>query len=393
MATRLLAKIGRGIEARSVPRRGWRPGVGRFAILYTLVALAWIAIAGGGAWALLVPAFVFGLIPLLDVFLGLDTADPSERHWLHDAFVRGWVPAQLVSIVAVLATVPSRAGWASVLLGAALGVLTGGGGITLAHELVHRRSRWDRALAEVLMTTVSYPWWCVEHVYGHHKWVATPRDPATARFGESIYAFLPRSVLGGLVDAFAIERAQVARHGIRLGSARDRRVRWLLGLVAVYAVAWGIAGWGGVGVMFVQSVVAVALLEVINYVEHYGLVRAEVQPSGAAEDGPVYERVKPQHSWNSNHALTGAFLFNLPRHADHHAFASRPYWELRPWPEAPELPIGYPGAVLVALVPPVWFRWMNPKVAAARAAAAGADGGRYSGEMSSSSSPGASDSA
>lgn len=382
MTTWVLGRVEAAIEARRVPRRGWRPGVGRYAILYTLVALVWIAIAGGGAWPLLVPAFVFGLIPLLDVFLGLDTSDPEGQHWLHDALVRGWVPAQLASIAAVLATVPHRPGWASVLLAAGLGVLTGGGGITLAHELVHRRSKWDRALAEVLMTTVSYPWWCVEHVYGHHKWVATPQDPATARFGESIYAFLPRSVLGGLTGAFAIERAQVARHGIRPGSVRDRRMRWLLGLVAVYAVAWGLGGWAGVGVMLLQSVVAVTLLEVINYVEHYGLVRAEVQPG-------VYERVKPQHSWNSNHALTAAFLFNLPRHADHHAFASRPYWELRPWPEAPELPVGYPGAVLIALVPPVWFRWMDPKVQAARVSSAAT----YSGEISSSWSPGASDSA
>jgi alkane 1-monooxygenase len=110
-------------------------------------------------------------------------------------------------------------------------------------------------------------------------------------------------------------------------------------------------------VFAIQSAVAVLLLEVINYVEHYGLARAEVRPG-------EYERVAPDHSWNSNHWLTAAFLFNLPRHADHHAYASRPFQELRPWADAPEMPVGYPTMVLVALVPPLWFRVMDPRTRA-----------------------------
>ncbi|MEZ4237887.1 MAG: alkane 1-monooxygenase [Myxococcota bacterium] len=332
----------------------------KYLVMYLLMLLVCITIAVGGWSPLSVPAFVFVAIPLLDQVIGADTSEPAGRTWVHDAVVRLWAPLQLVVVAAALATVPHRPAWESVLLLAGVGVMTGAGGITIAHELVHRTTRGDRALAEILMTTVSYPWWLVEHVLGHHRWVGTPRDPATARLGESVYAFLPRSIFGGLASFWSLERAYAARRGIPWWSLRDRRTRYALELVALWAGLAAVGGWAVVGAFAVQAVVGVVLLEVINYIEHYGLVRTEVRPG-------EYERVKPQHSWNSNHWLTGAFLFNLPRHADHHAHAARPYWDLRPFPDAPELPLGYAGMVLVAMVPPLYRRWMEPRVAAMRA--------------------------
>ena len=330
----------------------------RFFAIYLLAGVYVLGWARGGAWPLLVPLWVFVAIPALDSLLGRDDGEPAElpSPFVHELALRLWVPVQLGLLALTLVTAPSYAWGERLLLAASLGLAVGAGGINVAHELLHRRSRLDRALAEVLMASASYTWFCVEHVLGHHRHVGTPADPASARLGESVYAFVPRSVVGGFASFLRIERAYAGRRGIPWWSLRDRRTRYLLGLAALYA---GLAAAGGVvavTVFAVQSVVAVGLLEVINYVEHYGLVRREVRPG-------EYERVEPAHSWNSTHAVTSAFLFNLPRHADHHAYASRPYWQLRAWPDAPQLPLGYATMVLVALLPPLWFRTMDPAVA------------------------------
>jgi alkane 1-monooxygenase len=332
------------------------------AVRYFAIYLIAVAFLRGwwsaGAWPLVVPLWVFVLIPALDAVVGRDDRDPEPGpgSFLHDLALRLWVPVQLGLVALTLWTAPSLAWGERLLLAASLGILTGAGGINVAHELVHRKSKLDRALGEVLMASVSYTWFCVEHVLGHHRRVATPADPASARLGESVYAFVPRSVAGGLASFVAIEGDYAGRRGIRWWSLRDRRTRYLLGLVGLYAALLALGGPIAVIVFAVQSAVAIVLLEVINYVEHYGLVRSEVRPG-------EYERVQPRHSWNSTHVVTGAFLFNLPRHADHHAFASRPYWQLRAWPDSPQLPLGYATMVVVALFPPLWFRMMDPAVA------------------------------
>lgn len=310
---------------------------------------------GGLAW-LLVPVVAFAVVPVMDVMLGHDTRDRDDgapRPWLFDAALMLWVPAQLACIAAGVVLAPTLP--LPDLLGLALacGVLTGGGGITVAHELCHRKASWARASAEVLMTSVSYPWFTVEHVLGHHRNVATPVDPATSRLGESVYGFWGRSVFGGLRSAWALESARVRTRRIRgLG---DRRLRMLLTWLAAIVMVLALGELAGLLFFVVQGVVAFSLLEVINYVEHYGLERRQL-PNGR------YERVQPEHSWNSTHAFTNAFLFNLQRHADHHAFAYRPYDHLRAWPDAPQLPLGYPSMVLLALVPPLWRRVMDPRV-------------------------------
>ena len=207
------------------------------------------------------------------------------------------------------------------------------------------------------MTSVTYPHFCVEHVEGHHRNVGTPADPATARLGESVYRFVPRSVLGGLASAWRIERRRAARLGLRRWSWRDRRVRMGLLTAALYAAVALAFGWAGVLFFAAQSAVAVGQLEVINYLEHYGLSRREVGPGR-------YERVGAEHSWESAHRLTAWYLFNLPRHADHHARASRPYWNLDHSEASPQLPWGYSTVFLMALVPPLWRRVMDPRVPA-----------------------------
>lgn len=328
----------------------------RYGVIYSLATLFVITATLGGGWPLAVPVIVFGMIPLLDAWIGPDGTEQEAQTVLHNLALRAWVPLQLALIGYTLLLAPSRSPLEIGIAGLALGIVTGVGGINIAHELMHRKAKGDRALAEILMTSVTYPWFCVEHILGHHRWVATPRDPATSRLGESVYTFLPRSVIGGLVSFVAIERDYAGRRGIRWWSLADRRTRYTLTTVATWLAVFVFGGWPALAVFAVQSGVAVVLLEVINYVEHYGLVRTEVEPGR-------YERVAPRHSWNSTQWLTNAFLFNLQRHADHHAFASRPYWELRPWPDAPQLPLGYATMVVVAMFPPLWFRWMDPRVA------------------------------
>lgn len=336
-------------------------------MIYVVAALyAWSLTQGPWAPAL-VPLVVFGAIPLLDQWIGPDPTESNPDPRL-DGWLRVWVPVQLGLLAVSLWVARDLAPGPAALLAVCLGIVTGAGGINVAHELVHRADKRDRALGEVLLVSVTYTWFAVEHVLGHHRWVATPKDPATARRGETVYGFVPRSIVGGLRSFWNIERDLTERRGIPWWSLRDRRTRYALTLVVVYAA---LASWGGLpAVLFFagQSLVAVCLLEIINYVEHYGLSRAQTQD--AAGHGGEYERVSPHHSWNSNHWLTGAFLFNLPRHADHHAYAARPFHALRAWTGAPELPFGYATMVLVALVPPVWFALMDRRVDALATASA-----------------------
>lgn len=325
--------------------------------------LALGAVLGGG-WTFLPVLFIFGLLPVLDDRVGRNDANPPavsrESRWVFDLALWFFVPVQTAAILFVLGRLTRGDAPASLIetigLTLSLGVISGSGGIVVAHELMHRASAFARALAEILMTQASYAHFCIEHVYGHHRHVATPLDPATSRRGENVFAFIPRSVFGGALSAWRIETERVARAGAAW-TLRDRRLRMPLATALVYGGIAALFGAKGVALFLAQSAVAVTLLEIINYLEHYGLSRRELAPGR-------YERVGPEHSWNSSHRVSNLYLFNLARHSDHHFLASRPYEALRHWDdrEAPQLPSGYAAMLMVALVPPLWFRVMNPRV-------------------------------
>ncbi|NVB43037.1 alkane 1-monooxygenase [Pseudenhygromyxa sp. WMMC2535] len=342
-------------------------------LIFMLPLMLVLGVEQGGGWSFAPLIFIFVAVPLLDAGLARDTNNQSEAlgHQLRfDAPILLWIPVQLGTIAFVLARASSGALTGLGLVGAviSLGVLTGGGGINIAHELMHRKQRLHRAGAEVLMCSVSYTHFCVEHILGHHRKVATSEDPATSRLGESFYAFYPRTVMGGLISAWHLEGARCAARGVRgLG---DRRLRYTLELAALYLGVGLAFGGRGLAVFVAQGVIGFSLLEVINYIEHYGLERAQLE-SGRPE------RVRPEHSWNSAHRVSNWFLFNLARHSDHHYLASREYDRLRHHEGAPQLPWGYAGMVLIALVPPLWFRVMNPRVRAWRARRARAEGSQH----------------
>ena len=324
----------------------------------------------GGAWTFVTVAFIYGFVPLVDALSGLDMRNPSpeeadalERSLPFRLLTWAWVPVQLTLIGWGLLAVTGGGHTPLEVVGITLsiGLASGAIGITFAHELIHRPGRWERALGEVLLASVSYTHFAIEHVQGHHRWVATPRDPATARFGESVYAFYPRTVLGGVRSAWGFEVERLARRGRTWWHPANRMLRYAAEQAVLYA---GVAWWlGAPGVLFVaaQAVIAFSLLEVINYVEHYGLTRREVSAGR-------FERVMPWHSWNSSHRMSNWVLINLARHSDHHYLASKRYQVLEHLDAAPQLPAGYGTMFVVALVPPLWRRVMDPRVLAWRAA-------------------------
>lgn len=332
-----------------------------FVFVLPLVALA--GLRAGGLTTVATLAFVFVFIPLAEALMGLrtdndDTQGPTRR-FAFDLPLYAWVPAQLgVQAYALYLILSGQlVGWEAVVGTISVGIVAATGGINIAHELMHRKDPRERALSEVLMGSVSYTHFCIEHVYGHHRHVATPLDAASSRFGESVYAFLPRTIIGGLRSAIAIENGRARKQGIPPWSLRHRITRYAVTQLVVYGalgVALGpiaLVYWAG------QSLTAIVFLEIINYVEHYGLARREVSPGR-------YERVAPHHSWNASHRLTNWMLFNLQRHSDHHYLASRPYHMLRHYDDVPQLPAGYATMILTSLVPPLWRSVMHPRVEA-----------------------------
>lgn len=332
-------------------------------VVFVVPVVALVGLRTGGLATLATLAFVFGLIPVLEKLLGMrtdneDTEGPTRR-FAFDLPLYVWVPTQLGIQAYGLWLILSGAlvGWEAVVGTVSIGVMTAAGGINIAHELMHRKNPRERALAEILMGSVTYTHFCIEHVYGHHRHVATPLDAASSRYGETVYAFLPRTIFGGLKSAWSIEQQRARKQGISVFSLRHRMTRYALTQVLVYGALGitlgpiAIAYWAG------QSLTAIVVLEIINYVEHYGLVRRELAPGR-------YERVQPCHSWNASHRLTNWLLFNLQRHSDHHYLASRPYHMLRHYDDVPQLPAGYATMILAALVPPVWFAIMHPRVEA-----------------------------
>ncbi len=300
------------------------------------------------------PFFTYALMPVLDALQGRDAWNPPEtrRAALEEDRYYRWctylyLPLQYLSLVCACAWWSSGelSVIASVGLALTVGVV-GGIGINTAHELGHKSSRLERRLALVALAQSWYGHFYVEHNRGHHVAVATPDDPSSARFGESFWAFLPRTVLGTLVNAWKIDR-------------RDAVEAWALS-AALFAVLIAMFGVRIVPYLVLQAAFAITLLEVVNYIQHYGLVR-EKRPDGR------YERVRAEHSWNAATVASNVVLFNLQRHSDHHANASRRYQVLRHFEDAPQLPAGYPAMLLLAYVPPLWRRVMDRRLPKQRA--------------------------
>ncbi|WP_436973669.1 alkane 1-monooxygenase [Nocardia asteroides] len=311
------------------------------------------------------PVIVLIAIPILDWIVGEDGNNPRDEDYealSADRYYRWctylFLPVQLIGlgIACVMWTGDELDVLDKLGLAATVGFVSGIG-INAAHELGHRVERAERLLSKIALAQSGYGHFFVEHNRGHHARVATPEDPASARLGESLWEFLPRSVIGGFRSAVHLERSRLARQGRGWWSAGNN----ILQAWAMSAVLFGslilVFGPGIIPWLVLQAFVGIGLLEAVNYVEHYGLLRAR-KPNGR------YERCSPRDSWNSDRLVTNIFLFHLQRHSDHHANPGRRYQTLRSTSESPQLPAGYATMLLLAAVPPLWRAVMDPKVAA-----------------------------
>jgi alkane 1-monooxygenase len=229
--------------------------------------------------------------------------------------------------------------------------------INTAHELGHKRKSMERWLSKIALAQTGYGHFFIEHNRGHHVRVATPEDPASSRLGESFWAFLPRTVRGSLVSAWELEKVRLGRVGKRVFSLHNDVLNAWAMTVVLFAVLVAVFGVGVLPWLLLQAAFGFSLLEVVNYLEHYGLLRQ------TREDGR-YERCAPRHSWNSNNVSSNVLLYHLQRHSDHHANPMRRYQALRHHDEAPELPSGYATMIVLACLTPLWRRVMDPRVIA-----------------------------
>ena len=336
-----------------------------FAISLLFLPLAAIGALHGGFWMLLAPVYAFLAIPSLDVVMKLNEAhlpsgtDATALVW-HRAITWLWVPTQLILIYGLIwisANTNNLSWWEVLAMAVVVGIATGGIGITYAHELIHQKPLFERRLGELLMCSTLYGHWCIEHVYGHHINVATPDDPATAREGESVYQFLPRVLLHTVVGAWVLQKTMLERRGLSVWPYQNALWRYALATLTLLLLAAWLGGGVGIVIFVVQAVVAILLLELVDYLEHYGLLRQQ------RADGR-FEPTRPHHSWNSAHQASNWLLINLQRHSDHHYKPQRRFPTLQSYPEneAPQLPFGYPWMVILALYPPLWFRMMDPRL-------------------------------
>jgi len=309
------------------------------------------------------PIWVLLIIPLLDTVFGSDRSNPPDwavEPLAADRFYRWctylFLPTQLAGLVFACWVVTTRdLSWFSEL-GYAITVGTVAGvGINTAHELGHKKERIERWLARVALAQSFYGHFYVEHNRGHHTRVATPEDPASSRLGESFWAFLPRSVIGGVRSAWELESKRLTHQGKRVWSwQNDVLNSWVFSVVLLGGLTIGF-GPRVIPFLIVQAVFGFSLLEVVNYLEHYGLQRQK------KADGR-YARCSPEHSWNSNHIASNVLLYQLERHSDHHAHPTRRYQTLRHFDESPQLPSGYGLMLGLAYIPPVWRRVMDHRV-------------------------------
>jgi alkane 1-monooxygenase len=311
------------------------------------------------------PILIFGVFPPLDLLIGLDAENPPDSvlRWLEqDRYYRwctyAFLPLQYAGLVFACTL------WAgaelSVLDKVGLAVteaMVAGIAINTAHELGHKRDRLEQRLSKIALAQSGYGHFFVEHNRGHHVRVATPEDPASARMGESFWAFLPRTVKGSLLSSWELEREWLGRNGTPVWSLRNNLLNAWAMTVVLFAALTAVFGISVLPYLLLQMVLGFPLLEVVNYLEHYGLLRQR------RADGR-YERTRAEHSWTSNNVASNVLLYHLQRHSDHHANPTRRFQALRHFDEAPQLPTGYAGMIPLALVPPLWRRVMDPRLLA-----------------------------
>lgn len=337
----------------------------KYFLVYLLPVTVYISFNSKG-WLTFLPVLVFfGLVPVLEFFFKADgknfdkeTAQFEKEHSLYSWILYLTIPVQLVMLFYFFQVIQepglSTIDYAGRIF--AMGLMCGVIGINVGHELGHRLNRGDQFLGELLLLTSLNTHFLPYHNGGHHFNVATPNDAATARKNEPLYSFWLRSHFMSYAEAWHLENKRLRENGKSPISLQNRMVGYTIANILAVALIIVFYGWMVLAAFLAAAIVGILLLETVNYIEHYGLLRKKNEKGR-------YERVKHIHSWNSDHVIGKLMLFNLSRHSDHHYNGSKPYQVLKSLPESPQMPTGYPGMMLLSLLPPLWFRYMNPRIA------------------------------
>jgi len=331
---------------------------------FVLYVLTLTAFNGNGLLCWLPLLYTFFLIPFAELFI---KADPRNLDEVEEALAKKNKAYDFILYAAVIMQYYSlwvffnslkQDGLNTIDIAGrviSMGLLCATFGINVAHELGHRVNKMEQTFAKLLLLTSLYMHFFIEHNKGHHKHVATPHDPSTAKYNQSLYAFWPQTLIGTYLSAWKIANEEVEKKGKRRWSLQNEMLLFqLIQLTFVLIILYFFSV--KIAILFiVAALIGGLLLESVNYIEHYGLSRTQTTEQ-------QFERVQPHHSWNSNHIIGRLMLFELSRHSDHHYLASRKYQILRSFDNAPQMPTGYPGMILLSLFPPLWFKIMHQQI-------------------------------
>ena len=339
----------------------------KYLIAYFLPASALLAVTQGGYFAPATIVLAFVLLPILEEFVPRSTrnfSESEESNRLSLRFFDVLLYLNVPILYGILGLFFYKLGnghydssWEITGIVVSCGIMAGTTGINVAHELGHRNTKFERTLAKALLLPSLYVHFIIEHNLGHHKYVATDEDPASSRLNENVYQFWFRSAIHSYADAWKIENGLLTKQKLTKWRLQNRMIQATLLQMIYLGIIGTVFGPLALLCAIVIAILGFLNLETVNYIEHYGL-RREKTASGR------YEPVRPRHSWNSNHEVGRIFLYELTRHSDHHYKASRKYQILRHFEESPQLRFGYPGSMLMSLVPPLWFRVMNRRLEA-----------------------------
>ena len=338
----------------------------KYIAAYIPAVLVFTALWKGSFWTFLPLTVLFMIFPLLELLLQPSDKNMAEheqmvaeKDWFYDLILFMLVPMQygllLFFLFQMQSEMPTWERFGMILsMGIACGIL----GINAAHELGHRQTKFEQFLSKSLLLTSLYLHFYIEHNRGHHKNVSTDEDPASSRYGETVYAFWLRSIVYSYLSAWELEKNRLTIVKKSFWSVHNEMLRFQVVQIALLLAILLFFGWSILLYFVTAAFIGAILLETVNYIEHYGLRRKKVNGK--------YERTMPIHSWNSNHPLGRLVLLELSRHSDHHYSASRKFQVLRHHYNSPQMPTGYPGMMLLSLIPPLWFKLMHEKIAGYR---------------------------
>ena len=343
-------------------RRYWWP-ISLVVPSLALIAFGLVELTGSAWFWWTGAVFIYGLIPLLDWWVGSDASNPPqaaietlENDRYYRRVLMATFPLQWMGVVvgAWVATTTDLNALQWLGLAITVGIVSGGG-INAAHEWGHKRGGFAALMSKLSLAPAAYGHFHVEHNRGHHKNVATPEDPASARLGESFWQFLPRTMIGSVRSAWQIERVRLETQGKSVFSVHNDILQAWLMTIILYTTLVIAFGWAALPFLIVQAFYGAALLEAVNYIEHYGLLRSK-------DTNGRTMRCEPEHSWNANQIVSNLMLYQLQRHSDHHANPRRSYQTLRHFDDSPQLPVGYAALIPIVHFPRIWFALMDQRV-------------------------------